>query len=115
MYLNISKVGRGKDRPQHIFGTKSQEQASPSSWKIILWLLGYPLVIAAYQLIAPHSQFEFNDTSVKVMRDDKYFLWFKEINKFKFSDSDFKDFKNYLKKNKFSFETKNEKALNSAF
>lgn len=36
------------------------------------------------------------------------------VNSFKFSDSDFKDFKNYLKKNNFSFETKTEKALNSA-
>ncbi len=38
-----------------------------------------------------------------------------DINKFKFSDSDFKDFKNYLKKNKFSFETKTEKALETAY
>jgi len=37
-----------------------------------------------------------------------------DVNSFKFSDSDFKDFKNYLKKNNFSFETKTEKALNSA-
>ncbi len=39
----------------------------------------------------------------------------KDINSFKFSDADFKDFKNYLKKNDFSFETKTEKALSSAF
>ncbi len=39
----------------------------------------------------------------------------KDINSFKFSDSDFKDFKNFLKKNNFSFETKTEKALSSAF
>ena len=39
----------------------------------------------------------------------------KDINSFKFSDTDFKDFKNYLKKNDFSFETKTEKALSSAF
>ena len=38
-----------------------------------------------------------------------------DINSFKFSDADFKEFKNYLKKNAFSFETKTEKALNSAF
>jgi len=38
-----------------------------------------------------------------------------DISSFRFSDSDFKDFKNYLKKNKFSFETKTEKALGSAF
>ncbi len=37
-----------------------------------------------------------------------------DINSFDFSDSDFKDFKNYLKKTKFSFETKTEKALSSA-
>ena len=37
-----------------------------------------------------------------------------DINAFNFSDSDFKDFKNYLKKTKFSFETKTEKALSSA-
>ena len=39
----------------------------------------------------------------------------KDINSFKFSDSDFKDFKNFLKKNNFSFETKTEKALSTAF
>ena len=38
-----------------------------------------------------------------------------DIKSFKFSDSDFKDFKNYLKKEAFSFETKTEKALDSAF
>ena len=38
-----------------------------------------------------------------------------DINRFQFSDSDFRDFKNYLKKNNFSFETKTEKALDSAF
>ncbi len=37
-----------------------------------------------------------------------------DVNSFKFSDSDFNDFKNYLKKNNFSFETKTEKALDSA-
>lgn len=38
-----------------------------------------------------------------------------DIMVFQFSDSDFRDFKNYLKKNNFSFETKTEKALDSAF
>ena len=38
-----------------------------------------------------------------------------DINSFRFTDSDFKDFKNYLKKKNFSFETKTEKAMNSAF
>ena len=37
-----------------------------------------------------------------------------DINSFIFSDADFKDFKNYLKKTNFSFETKTEKALSSA-
>jgi len=37
-----------------------------------------------------------------------------DINSFKFADSDFKNFKNYLKQSNFSFETKTEKALSSA-
>lgn len=37
-----------------------------------------------------------------------------DVNSFSFSDSDFKDFKNYLKQTHFSFETKTEKALSSA-
>ena len=37
-----------------------------------------------------------------------------DINSFRFSDSDFKNFKNYLKQTDFSFETKTEKALSSA-
>ncbi len=37
-----------------------------------------------------------------------------DINSFIFSDSDFKDFKNYLEQTNFSFETKTEKALSSA-
>lgn len=47
----------------------------------------------------------------------KYYYGHKinDISSFRFSDSDFKDFKNYLKKNRFSFETKTEKALGSAF
>ena len=46
----------------------------------------------------------------------KYFYKNKvtDINLFRFSDSDFKDFKDYLKKTNFSFETKTEKALSSA-
>ncbi|ULC59705.1 S41 family peptidase [Flaviramulus sp. BrNp1-15] len=38
-----------------------------------------------------------------------------DINNFKLGDSDFKDFKNYLKTNNFSFETDTEKALKKAF
>ena len=38
-----------------------------------------------------------------------------DINSFKLGDSDFKDFKNYLKTNNFSFETDTEKALKKAF
>lgn len=38
-----------------------------------------------------------------------------DINTFKLTDSDFKDFKNYLKTNHFSFETNTEKALKKAF
>ena len=37
-----------------------------------------------------------------------------DINTFSFSDSDFKNFKDFLKKSDFSFETKTEKALGSA-
>lgn len=37
-----------------------------------------------------------------------------DINSFRFSDTDFKEFKNYLKQSNFSFETKTEKALSSA-
>ncbi len=37
-----------------------------------------------------------------------------DISSFSFSDSDFKNFKNYLKQTNFSFETKTEKALSSA-
>lgn len=37
-----------------------------------------------------------------------------DINSFRFSDSAFKDFKSYLEKTDFSFETKTEKALSSA-
>ena len=37
------------------------------------------------------------------------------INDFKLSDTDFQDFKNYLKTNHFSFETDTEKALKKAF
>lgn len=38
-----------------------------------------------------------------------------DINSFKLTDSDFLNFKNYLKTNKFSFETDTEKALKKAF
>jgi len=38
-----------------------------------------------------------------------------DIMAFEISDSDFSDFKTYLKKNNFSFETETEKALNKAF
>ena len=38
-----------------------------------------------------------------------------DINSLKLTDSDFKDFKNYLKTNNFSFETDTEKALYKAF
>ncbi len=46
----------------------------------------------------------------------KYFYKNKitDINSFSFSDSEFKNFKNYLKQTGFSFETKTEKALSSA-
>jgi carboxyl-terminal processing protease len=37
-----------------------------------------------------------------------------DVNTFKFSDKDFNAFKNYLKSNNFSFETKTEKAFNEA-
>src|SRR5690606_20928487 len=38
-----------------------------------------------------------------------------DINNFNLSDADFSDFKNYLKTNNFSFETRTEKALEKAF
>lgn len=38
-----------------------------------------------------------------------------EVNSFKLTDLDFKNFKNYLKANNFSFETETEKALYKAF
>ena len=37
-----------------------------------------------------------------------------DLKNFKFSDSDFKNFKNYIKKSDFNFETKTEKALHNA-
>ena len=38
-----------------------------------------------------------------------------DINNFNLSDADFSDFKNYLKTNNFTFETRTEKALSKAF
>ncbi|WP_053976555.1 S41 family peptidase [Mangrovimonas xylaniphaga] len=37
-----------------------------------------------------------------------------DLNSFKFTDADFKDFKNFLKTNNFNFETKTEKAFDDA-
>ena len=37
-----------------------------------------------------------------------------DLNSFKFTDTDFKDFKNFLKTNNFNFETKTEKAFDDA-
>jgi carboxyl-terminal processing protease len=56
-----------------------------------------------------------NDLVFNYATDYHYKHDIKDINNLTLADSDFKDFKNYLKTNNFSFETDTEKALYKAF
>ncbi|GAA4891904.1 S41 family peptidase [Flaviramulus aquimarinus] len=56
-----------------------------------------------------------NDLVFNYATDYHYKHNLKDINSLKLSDSDFTDFKNYLKTNGFSFKTETEKALYKAF
>lgn len=56
-----------------------------------------------------------NDLVFNYATDYHYKHDIKDVNNLILTDSDFKDFKNYLKTNNFSFETNTEKALYKAF
>ncbi|WP_445737301.1 S41 family peptidase [Mariniflexile sp.] len=56
-----------------------------------------------------------NDLIFNYATDYYYKHNLKDVSNFKLTDTDFSNFKNYLKTNNFSFETATEKALNKAF
>ncbi|MCB4798259.1 S41 family peptidase [Neotamlana laminarinivorans] len=73
------------------------------------------VLIGSYKTSPITSAIVNNDLVFNYATNYHYKHKIKDINNLKLNDNDFKDFKNYLKTNNFTFETDTEKALKKAF